>query len=80
MPLWAKPADKDMLELVLPVPPFCEAMLTIICVNLLKALYRGISVNFHGIVDIVNLQVFHCQATTVYLPHLLPAFRDETGL
>jgi hypothetical protein len=55
-------------------------VITIICVNLLKALYRGISVNFHGIVDIVNLQVFYCQATTVYLTHLLPAFHDETGL
>ena len=36
-PRWAKPAAREMLVVVFPVPPFCEAMAMTIHVNSLKA-------------------------------------------
>src|SRR6266545_6486348 len=38
LPRCANPAEREMLLVVFPVPPFCDAMDTIIMVNQLKAI------------------------------------------
>lgn len=40
MPRWAKPAEREMLVVVFPVPPFWDAIEIIIGVNLPKAFNR----------------------------------------
>src|SRR6266480_1475574 len=58
LPLWVRPAAREIAVVVFPVPPFCEAIATIVVIweNLLKA-RNGCFSQF--------CSVCHCQGTPV---------------